>query len=166
MFQRLTRKALAASVALPIACTSRLVKSENSSEGKQQYLSRSFIADAVEEALPAVVQLNCRSGYMAASFGSGFIVTTDGYVVTNAHVVANAAGGNVQVTLSNSKIKSGKVHAIDTQSDIAVVKINETPGSMTEDYPVVTIGQVKLVQLSPYNSFEICRLTLVFVLSP
>jgi serine protease Do len=77
---------------------------------------------------------------MATSFGSGFIVTTDGYVVTNAHVVQHAAGGNVQVTLSNSKIKNAHVHAIDAQSDIAVVKIDDTLGS-SEEYPAVTIGQ-------------------------
>jgi S1-C subfamily serine protease len=99
----------------------------------KQYLTRTFVADAVEIIMPAVVQLNCRSG-LGLSSGSGFIVTNDGFIVTNAHVVANAS--HVSVVMSNSKTKVAKVHAVDRQSDIAVVKIEDT----NEQYPVAPIG--------------------------
>ena len=98
-----------------------------------RFLSRNFVADAVENLLPSVVQLQCKRGIMESS-GSGFFVAKDGFIVTNAHVVGNAK--IIHVTLSNSKIKSAKVHGIDQQSDIAVVKLDD----QSEPYPAAPIG--------------------------
>ena len=56
--------------------------------------------------------------------GSGVIVSEDGYIVTNNHVVAGA--DEVTVTLSNKKSYTAKVIGADPSYDLAVVKINAT----------------------------------------
>jgi len=76
------------------------------------------------------------------SSGSGFIITSDGYIVTNAHVVANAE--EVVVKLSNGKKYKAKIIGVDVRSDVAVVKIDAT------NLQVVRIGdpnKMKLGQL-------------------
>jgi len=65
--------------------------------------------------------------------GSGFIVTPDGYILTNAHVVADA--DTVTVRLTDRREFSAKVVGIDTRTDIAVIKINTN-----NTLPIVRIG--------------------------
>ena len=57
-----------------------------------------------------------------ASSGSGFIITEDGYVVTNYHVVSGAS--SVQVTLYNGDTYDATVIGGDSDYDVAVLKIN------------------------------------------
>jgi len=54
--------------------------------------------------------------------GSGFILTTDGYIVTNNHVVADA--DQVQIVLSDGRSFKAKVVGMDSTTDVAVVKID------------------------------------------
>ena len=56
--------------------------------------------------------------------GSGVIISDDGYIVTNNHVVAGA--DEVTVTLSNRKTYTAKVIGADPAYDLAVVKVNAT----------------------------------------
>jgi serine protease Do len=56
--------------------------------------------------------------------GSGVIVSSDGYIVTNNHVVADAV--DVEVILADRRQYKGKVVATDPKTDVAVVKINAT----------------------------------------
>ncbi len=61
--------------------------------------------------------------------GSGVIISEDGYIVTNNHVVSDGGGGvadEITVTLSNKKVYKAKVIGRDPSSDIAVVKIDGT----------------------------------------
>ena len=53
--------------------------------------------------------------------GSGVIYTSDGYIVTNNHVVQNA--GEVEVTLYDNRTFQAKVIGTDEKSDVAVIKI-------------------------------------------
>lgn len=64
--------------------------------------------------------------------GSGFIVSADGIVLTNAHVVANA--DEVIVKLTDKREFKAKVAGVDKLSDVAVLKID------ANDLPVVKIG--------------------------
>ena len=68
----------------------------------------------------------------AQAAGSGFIIGTDGYIVTNAHVVDGA--DEVKVTLTDKREFSAKVIGADKRSDIALIKI-EASG-----LPKVSIG--------------------------
>lgn len=63
------------------------------------------------------------------SLGSGFIISPDGYIVTNAHVITAAAKGKIEsitVTLFNRKEYVAKVIGSDTASDLAVLKVDAT----------------------------------------
>ena len=61
----------------------------------------------------------------AASSGSGFILTADGYIVTNCHVVSGAT--SVQVTLDDGTTYAAEVVGSDSDYDIAVLKVD--PGN-------------------------------------
>ncbi len=59
-----------------------------------------------------------------ASLGSGFIATSDGYIITNNHVIEGAE--DIVVKLANNKEPyKGKVIGMDSRTDVAVIKINE-----------------------------------------
>ncbi len=64
--------------------------------------------------------------------GSGFIVTSDGYILTNAHVVADAS--EVTVRMTDRREYQAKVVGVDTRTDVAVIKID------VKGLPVVKIG--------------------------
>jgi serine protease Do len=66
------------------------------------------------------------------SLGSGFIVSKDGYILTNAHVVAEAE--EVTVKLTDRREFKAKVIGIDKRTDVAVVKID------AKDLPTVRLG--------------------------
>jgi serine protease Do len=65
-------------------------------------------------------------------YGSGVIITADGYIVTNNHVVADA--NEIEVVLNNKKSYIGKVIGKDPNSDLALLKIEAT------DLPYMTYG--------------------------
>lgn len=74
---------------------------------------------------PAVVSIEVyknSGGYVAAGQGSGVIMSADGYIVTNAHVV-NAAESGIKVVLSDNSEYEAKVVGQDPATDIAVIKI-------------------------------------------
>uniref|UniRef100_A0A8C9V2I2 Serine protease HTRA2, mitochondrial n=1 Tax=Scleropages formosus TaxID=113540 RepID=A0A8C9V2I2_SCLFO len=87
-----------------------------------------FIADVVEKSAPAVVYIEIMGRHpfsgreVPISNGSGFIVNSDGLIVTNAHVVANKRG--VRVKLTNGDIYNATVQDVDQVADIATIKIN------------------------------------------
>jgi serine protease Do len=60
---------------------------------------------------------------MGQAQGSGFIISSDGYVVTNNHVVENAK--DVKVTLDDGRTVAAKVIGADKKSDLALLKIGE-----------------------------------------
>ncbi|WP_206953984.1 DegQ family serine endoprotease [Trinickia acidisoli] len=68
----------------------------------------------------------------SASLGSGFIISNDGYILTNAHVVDGA--NVVTVKLTDKREFRAKVVGTDKQSDVAVLKINAS------NLPIVKIG--------------------------
>src|ERR1700726_4476475 len=76
------------------------------------------------------------------SLGSGVIVSPDGYILTNNHVIEGAT--DVKVTLSNKKQLQAKVIGADPKPDVAVLKIE---GS---GYPAITIGDSSKVQVGDY----------------
>ena len=67
--------------------------------------------------------------------GSGFVVSPDGFIVTNAHVVENAE--EITVRFNDKRELTAKVIGADTRSDVAVIKVD------AKDLPVVKIGDAK-----------------------
>ena len=74
--------------------------------------------------------------------GSGFIVSSDGVVLTNAHVVADA--DEVLVRLTDKREYKAKVAGIDKQTDVAVLRID------AKDLPTVKIGDPQKVRVGEW----------------
>jgi len=64
--------------------------------------------------------------------GSGVIISEDGYIVTNNHVVGNAE--DIQVTLNDNREFTAKIIGTDESTDLALIKIE------ADDLPAITIG--------------------------
>ncbi|HEY3935234.1 MAG TPA: trypsin-like peptidase domain-containing protein [Gemmatimonadales bacterium] len=109
---------------------------------------RTAIVDASAKVAPAVVSIHVilptprqtaydmffgESEGTPQGFGTGFILRSDGIVVTNQHVVANAQ--QITVTLEDGTDVPGRVLGEDPVTDIAVIKIDRT------HLPVVTVGK-------------------------
>ncbi|UTH76790.1 DegQ family serine endoprotease [Chromobacterium sp. IIBBL 290-4] len=68
----------------------------------------------------------------SVSYGSGFIISSDGFILTNAHVVAD--GGQIRVTLTDKRELRAKLVGLDKRSDVALLKV------AAADLPVAKIG--------------------------
>ncbi|MBW4704709.1 MULTISPECIES: S1C family serine protease [unclassified Micromonospora] len=80
------------------------------------------LAGVAGRVLPSVVTIRVAS-LGGTSEGSGFIVSADGYVVTNDHVVADGTG-RASVTFNDGSSSPATVVGQDPESDIAVIKVN------------------------------------------
>lgn len=94
-------------------------------------------ADIYKKVAPAVVMISTKSVQIvnglfqqeAEGMGSGFIINTDGYILTNYHVINGAK--EVTVTLSDGQEVTASVVNYDSDKDIAMIKLNgdvEVPG--------------------------------------
>jgi serine protease Do len=86
--------------------------------------------------------------------GSGIIISPDGYIVTNNHVVDGAV--NVKVTLNDRRVMDAKVVGTDKLTDLAVVKIEGTnlPCLQWGDSSTLRPGQTVLAFGSPFGYFQ------------
>ncbi len=84
------------------------------------------------------------------SLGSGFIITTDGYVMTNAHVLGKAT--KVTVTLQDGRDFKGAVVGRDEKTDIGLVKIDATklPYAVLGDSDAIEVGQWSIAIGNPF----------------
>jgi len=99
------------------------------------------VTDIVKLAEPAIVRIETGGGV-----GTGFIVSKDGYIVTNNHVVEGGNGvaaRTVNVTLSDGGRVAGTVVGTDPRSDLALVKIDGGPYS---PLPLGSLDRVEIGQ--------------------
>ncbi len=101
----------------------------------------------------AVVNITVKSssGYEPVSGGSGVIISRDGFIITNNHVIDN--GGKVEVTLSNKRTYRASVIGKDPTTDLALLKINgrNLPTLRYADSDEVEVGQWVLAVGNPFN---------------
>jgi serine protease Do len=85
------------------------------------------------------------------ALGSGVIVSADGYVVTNNHVVQNAR--DIEVSLNDGRTLAAKVIGTDPQTDVALIKINaqNLPFMTLADSDKVQVGDVVLAVGNPFG---------------
>ncbi|AOJ08632.1 Do family serine endopeptidase [Burkholderia mayonis] len=123
--------------------------------------AQSSYADAAQKAMPAVVNVfSSKDGSLppdprakdplfryffgdrnarrqqdepAANLGSGVIVSSEGYILTNQHVVDGA--DQIEVALADGRTATAKVIGSDPETDLAVLKINMT------NLPTITLGR-------------------------
>jgi S1-C subfamily serine protease len=79
------------------------------------------VIGVVDKAGPAVVSLEVHQRGPAGA-GSGFVVTPDGYVMTNSHVVSNAR--SIRVRTPGGEILEGRVMGDDPATDLALVRVD------------------------------------------
>ncbi|RZJ51747.1 MAG: PDZ domain-containing protein [Flavobacterium sp.] len=84
--------------------------------------------------------------------GSGVIISEDGYIVTNNHVIKDAS--EIEITLNNKKSYTAKLIGTDSKMDIALLKINadeKLPYTAFANSDSVKIGEWVLAVGNPYN---------------
>lgn len=80
--------------------------------------------------------------YESRSLGSGFIISKDGYILTNAHVVESA--NEIKVRLTDKREFNAKVIGVDRKTDVALLKID------ADDLPVVTQGNPEQLKVGEW----------------
>ncbi|MCL5070943.1 MAG: trypsin-like peptidase domain-containing protein [Actinobacteria bacterium] len=139
------------------------ISSELGEKGKSKFGALDSFDEAVntiaEEVLPSVVNIRVRivqedmfgNKQTGEGVGSGIVYKEDGYIITNNHVVGGVAG--IIVTLSDGKEFPAELVGADTNTDIAVIKINAKglkPAVFTS-IENVKIGQIAIALGSPFG---------------
>lgn len=112
-------------------------------EADAEYL---LLTNLYERANPSVVYIEVASGVhrtldIVDSSGSGFVIDSDGHIVTNAHVVRDAE--NILVTFSDGYVASAEVVGYDDYSDLAVIRV---PTERAPLYPL-ELGDSNLLKV-------------------
>jgi putative serine protease PepD len=93
------------------------------------------VTQVAKQVLPSVVTISAK-GATSAGTGSGEVIRSDGYILTNNHVIAPAAsGGTIQVLFSDGKTAAATLVGRDPLTDVAVIKVDET------GLPAIPIGK-------------------------
>jgi S1-C subfamily serine protease len=101
------------------------------------------VTDVVERVAPAVVHIRVagtRSGRVAQGSGSGALVSPDGLIVTNNHVVEGAS--MIEAALSDGRRFKARVLGRDADTDLAVLR-----GETTDRLPSVSLGNSKALKV-------------------
>ncbi len=110
------------------------------------------VAGIAERVLPSVVSIEAKDVDGGAT-GSGFVISSDGYILTNNHVIAAAvsSGGSITVTLQDGSTYPANVIGRDSSYDLAVLRIsNRNLTALTfGDSEKVAVGDSVLAIGSP-----------------
>jgi serine protease Do len=118
------------------------------------------VAQVAAQVSPSVVQVNVRAiqttpfgPQSQEGIGSGVIYRSDGYIITNDHVIQGAR--EVNVAFADGTTERGQVVAGDPRADIAVVKVNRDnlPAAKFSDDKDLVVGQLAVAIGSP-SGFE------------
>lgn len=117
-------------------------------EEMQEFLRRFFGQPIPRRRAP---QQQPQEEQVERGVGSGFIISDDGYVLTNAHVVEGA--DEVTVTLTDRREFKAKVLGADRRSDVALLKVAATnlPYLRTGDSSKIRVGEWVIAIGSPFN---------------
>jgi putative serine protease PepD len=121
-----------------------------SSAASSSGLSACAVTPVADQVLPSVVTIYV-TGSGGSGTGSGEVIKSGGYILTNNHVIAAAAsGGSIQVQFADGQTASATIVGRDPQTDIAVIKADTnqnlqvlpmgSSSSLQVGQPVVVIG--------------------------
>lgn len=104
--------------------------------------------DIYNQTIQSIVSVNGVLGDVVSA-GTGVIFTSDGYIVTNAHVITGAS--SVEIILYDNRIYSAQLVGMDSYSDLAVLKIDGTNFSYTQfgDSNELVVGDTALAIGNP-----------------
>jgi len=99
------------------------------------------VAAIIQKDEPAIVAITTGDGPGSGNggAGTGFVITEDGYIVTNNHVAENAT--KIEVAFTNGEIEPAKIVGTDPSADLAVLKVDRT------GLPTVELGDSDAVQV-------------------
>lgn len=109
------------------------------------------VAGIAQRVLPSVVSISTETGSGSAT-GSGFVIESSGYILTNNHVVDGAAGRNaITVTLNSGRTFGATIIGTDAAYDLAVLKIPATnlPALQFGDSDKIQVGDAVIAVGSP-----------------
>jgi len=86
------------------------------------------VTDVIQKLAPEVVRIDVAGSNFSAS-GSGFIIDSRGYIMTNQHVIDSAS--SINVTLMNGQQYSAAVTSSDVNLDLAILKLSGTISNLT-----------------------------------
>ena len=110
-------------------------------------VDRSSLAQIVSAVKDSVVSIKTQSAE-----GSGVVLTADGFIVTNNHVVATATGDGVTVIFANGKKATAKIVGTDPRTDLAVIKadgVSDLAAATFGDSSKMQVGDTVLALGSP-----------------
>lgn len=108
------------------------------------------VTEAVARAGPSVVRLAASSGAGRNGSGSGVILSPDGFILTNSHVVQGAK--RAEVTALDGRVFSGRVLGDDPDTDLALVRIDENttlPAAALGDSKKLKPGEIAIAIGNP-----------------
>jgi len=120
-------------------------------EEMQEFLRRFFGGQAVPRGRRGAPGAQPQEERVQRGVGSGFIISDDGFVLTNAHVVEGA--DEVVVTLTDRREFKAKVLGSDTRSDVALLKVEarNLPSVRIGDSSRIRVGEWVIAIGSPFN---------------
>ncbi len=107
-------------------------------DGNSASFVEGSIAEVANRLAPAVVSILVEGRSSSVSAGTGMIITSDGYVLTNKHVVDGARSITI-ITDNNDTYENVKLVGTDPTNDVAILKVN------AKDLPTVTLGDSKTI---------------------
>jgi putative serine protease PepD len=120
---------------------------QTGSSSVTRVVDRSSLAQIAAAVQDSVVSITTQSGE-----GSGVILSADGYILTNNHVVATAQGDTVQIIFANGKKVTADIVGTDPRTDLAVVKASGVSGlkaATLGDSSQMQVGDTVLALGSP-----------------
>ena len=124
--------------------TSTVIQESNASPGAATLSGNVTIPSLVQKVLPAVVSIDVKS-QGSEDQGTGMIISSDGMVITNNHVIALDAGGSGTITVTESgttKAQAATLVGTDPANDVAL--LNVTGAS---NLPTITFGNSNKAQV-------------------
>jgi len=111
------------------------------------------VVEIAQRILPSVVNIEVQYGGLQAGVGSGFIYRSDGYIVTNNHVVEDAS--RLKVSLRDGSTYEANVVGTDPDTDIAVIRIgaSDLPAAPLGTSSDLVVGELAVAVGSP-EGFE------------
>jgi putative serine protease PepD len=125
-----------------VAATRSSASPTSSSSSGSAQVSACNVISVADEVMPSVVTISA-SGRGGSGTGSGEIIRSDGYILTNNHVIAIAAnGGSVEVLFADGQTAPATITGRDPQTDLAALKVDNAP-----KLPVIAIGSSATVKV-------------------